>query len=43
MPFVFELLADVLRDVSPNLKKKKAPQFDTLKLNVVKKAKAMVG
>ena len=43
MPYVFELLSNVLRDTCPNLKKKKAPEFDALKTNVIKVMKALVG
>jgi hypothetical protein len=42
MPTVFDLLSATLKDVTPNMKKKKHESFDVLKKEVIKEMKTLV-
>lgn len=43
MPTVIELFSASLKDLAPNMKKKKADEFDALKASVIKASKSLAG
>jgi len=42
LPMIFDLVSESLKGCTPNMKKKKAPEFDELKAKVIKPMKEMV-
>lgn len=42
VPYSIELFGAVLKDISPNMKKKKNAEFDFLKSGVIKPSKGLV-
>ena len=38
-PFILEQLSDCAKSATPNMKKKKAPEFDEVKTNILKQLK----